>query len=206
MQLMGDVFDIAVNDYGYDGDTFAQMFCGGDICRRIENGEPAYLLGKSGAEVVSGFLERTAEKEYMVREITSPRYGRSPEFWAGWAAAYFQWNSRMSYEQLFQKILFSELVSLYPALHEADITKVADVMESRIESRSPETNLKRIRTAYGCSQSELARLSGVSLRSIQMYEQRRKDINKAQVDTLLRIARVLGCRVEDLTENTGMAR
>jgi DNA-binding transcriptional regulator YiaG len=106
---------------------------------------------------------------------------------------------------LFQKILFSELVSLYPALHEADITKVADVMESRIESRSPETNLKRIRTAYGCSQSELARLSGVSLRSIQMYEQRRKDINKAQVDTLLRIARSLGCRVEDLTENTGMA-
>ena len=142
----------------------------------------------------------------MVRENVSPRYGRSPEFWAGWAAAYFQWQSGMSFKQLFQKMPFIELVSLYPSLHEADITKVADVLESRIESRSPETNLKRIRTAYGCSQSELARLSGVSLRSIQMYEQRRKDINKAQFDTLLRLSRVLGCRVEDLVENRGVTR
>ena len=31
-----------------------------------------------------------------------------------------------------------------------------------------ETNLKRFRSAYGCSQSELAKLSGVSLRSIQI--------------------------------------
>lgn len=63
-----------------------------------------------------------------------------------------------------------------------------------------ETNLKRIRTAYGCTQKELAEMSGVGLRSIQMYEQRNKDINKAQSDSLYRLAKALGCSMEDLLE------
>ena len=65
---------------------------------------------------------------------------------------------------------------------------------------SHETNLKRIRATKGYSQKQLAELSGVSLRSIQMYEQRQKDINKAQSDSLFRLAKALGCIMEDLLE------
>ena len=54
--------------------------------------------------------------------------------------------------------------------------------------------------AIGLSQSKLADEAGVSLRSIQMYEQRNKDINKAQALTVVKIARALGCEVEDLLE------
>ena len=36
--------------------------------------------------------------------------------------------------------------------------------------------------------------------STVMYEQRNKDINNAQAISLVRIARVLGCDVEDLLE------
>ena len=89
---------------------------------------------------------------------------------------------------------------MYYTLHEADITKFADIVDARIKEFFPDTNLKRIRTAYGCTQAELARRSGVSLRSIQMYEQRNKDINKANAETLYRIAKVLGCTIEDLIE------
>ena len=53
----------------------------------------------------------------------------------------------------------------------------------------------------GLSQSELATQSGVNLRSIQMYEQRNKDINKANAETVYRLAKVLGCTMEDLIEN-----
>ena len=47
---------------------------------------------------------------------------------------------------------------------------------------------------------KLAKRSQVSLRSIQMYEQRNKDINKASAETVLRLSRVLGCTMEDLLE------
>lgn len=51
------------------------------------------------------------------------------------------------------------------------------------------------------TQAELARQSGVSLRSIQMYEQRNKDINKASVETVYRLAKVFNSSVEELLEH-----
>ena len=42
--------------------------------------------------------------------------------------------------------------------------------------------------------------SGVSLRSIQMYEQRQRNINEASVTTVRDIAKVLHCNIEDLLE------
>ena len=95
---------------------------------------------------------------------------------------------------------FDDLQSMYYTLHEADITKFASIADERIRDHFRHTNLKRIRTAYGCTQSELAMRSGVSLRSIQMYEQRNKDINKASAESLYRISKVLGCSMEDLLE------
>ena len=89
---------------------------------------------------------------------------------------------------------------MYYPLHEADISKFIDIVDEKVKDYYKETNLKKFRSTYGCSQSELAKLSGVSLRSIQMYEQRQKDINKASVETLYRISKVLGCTIEDLIE------
>ena len=89
---------------------------------------------------------------------------------------------------------------MYYTLHEADITKFVDIADGKMREHFKETNLKRIRSAYGCSQSELSRRSGVNLRSIQMYEQRNKDINKASAEALYRISRVLGCTIENLLE------
>ena len=63
-----------------------------------------------------------------------------------------------------------------------------------------DTKLKQIREANELSQSELSKLSGVNLRSIQMYEQRKNDIDKAQGQTLYKLSVVLCCEIEDLLE------
>ena len=55
-------------------------------------------------------------------------------------------------------------------------------------------------TRAGLSQGELAAASGVSVRTIQELEQRRKDINKAQLDTVTPIAAALYCSIESLIE------
>jgi transcriptional regulator with XRE-family HTH domain len=52
----------------------------------------------------------------------------------------------------------------------------------------------------GLSQLQLARASSVGLRSIQMYEQRQKNINKAAAMTLTNFARALSCAIDDLLE------
>lgn len=195
---LGDAFDYAVNTCGISGSDFSKLFVVSTISRRMENGEPKYLSGKSGIEIVHDVVLET-----MGKELTTPpqeNMWRSCEYWIGWAVAYYQWYSARKYSDIFKALPFDELQRMYPTLHEADITKFVVVADKHLKNCFPETSLKRIRSAYGCSQSELAQLSGVSLRSIQMYEQRNKDINKASVETIFRLAKALGCQIEDLME------
>ena len=57
-----------------------------------------------------------------------------------------------------------------------------------------------MRTLAGLSQSELAGQADVPVRTIQQYEQRQKDINKAQGIALYRLSRALRCTMEQLLE------
>lgn len=66
------------------------------------------------------------------------------------------------------------------------------------------TKLKMIREESGLSQSKLAESSGVNVRMIQSYEQGFKNINSAAALTVYRLARALGCDVEDLLELDGI--
>lgn len=43
-------------------------------------------------------------------------------------------------------------------------------------------------------------VSGISLRMIQLYEQKQNDLSKAQVTVVIRLAKALGCEVEDLID------
>ena len=164
----------------------------------MENGEPSLLSGKSGIEIAIEVIAETTGKQ--LDAFPTERMERSTEYWIGWAVAYYQWYSSRRYSDIFKAISYDDLQKMYYTLHEADITKFADVVDERLREYFKDTNLKRIRTAYGCSQAKLATLSGVTLRSIQMYEQRRKDINKASAETLYSMAKVLGCTIEDLLE------
>ena len=196
--ILGDAFDYAVNTCGILGDDFVKLFIASSVSKRIENGEPTYLAGKSGIEIVIEIIAETKGQELQVKP--QEHFKRSKEYWIGWAVAYYQWYSGRKYSDIFNVISFEDLQKMYYTLHEADITKFADILDSKMKEHFSETNLKRIRTAYRLTQSELAKRSGVNLRSIQMYEQRNKNINKASVDTIYRIAKVLGCTMEDLIE------
>ena len=196
--VLGDAFDYAVNSCELFGEDFVKMFIASPLSRKIENGEPAYLVGKSGIELVMEIVSETTGKEITAAHKES--IGRSKEYWIGWAVAYYQWYSARKFGDIFKVLSYEDLQNMYPTLHEADITKFADIADARMKEFFPDTNLRRIRTAYGCTQAELAKRSGVTLRSIQMYEQRNKDINKASVETVYRLAKILGCTIEDLIE------
>lgn len=196
--MLGDAFDYAINVCHIPGNSFVKLFIASTISKRLENGEPNYLSGKSGIEVAMEILVETTGK--APDAAPQEHFARSREYWIGWAVAYYQWFSGRRYSDIFQVVTFEELQKMYDPLHEADITKFADILDTRMREFFTDTSLKRIRTAYGCTQAELAQRSGVSLRSIQMYEQRNKDINKASAETLLRLSKVLGCTMEDLIE------
>lgn len=196
--VLGDAFDYAINACDIPGDDFIRLFIASTVSKRMENGEAAVLAGKSGVEIAIDIVFETTGRN--LETVPQERFGRSIEYWIGWAVAYYQWYSARSYREIFMALAFDDLQSIYYTLHEADVTKFAQISDERVREHFKDTNLKRIRTSYGCTQASLANLSGVTLRSIQMYEQRKKDINKASVESLYCIAKSLGCTIEDLIE------
>ncbi len=195
---LGDAFDYAINTCRISGADFIKLFTASSVSRRMENGEPAYLAGKSGIEIAADVLLESTGKQLEAEP--QEHFGRSREYWIGWAVCYYQWFSARSYGDIFKVLSYEDLSNMYYTLHEADISKFVDIADEKIREHFKDTNLKRIRSSYGCTQAELAKRSGVTLRSIQMYEQRNKDINKASADALYRISRVLGCSMESLLE------
>ena len=117
--------------------------------------------------------------------------------------AYHQWHAGRHFEDIVKDgLTLSTVMSMY-ILHEADENKfveAANEILSRNKARR-KTRLYEIRKARGFTQQQLSDASsGVTLRMIQLYEQRQNDISKAQVNVVISLANALGCRVEDLLE------
>lgn len=198
-ECLSDMLDYAVNDCGFAADWFASLFVTTGYAKGFENGNPVIVSGMSGVELARKVIEKAYKGKKPPATKTSE--GTTPEYWAGWVLAEYQWESGHRFKDIFERILLSEIIGMYPVYHEMDITQFIDNMKRLYDRARLEVKLKRIRENRGISQSELAEMSGVKLRSIQMYEQRVNDIDKAQAQTLYKISRVLGCSVEDILED-----
>lgn len=62
------------------------------------------------------------------------------------------------------------------------------------------SNLKLMRIKSGMTQADLTKSSGVPIKCIGNYEQLRRDINRARVDIVYRLATALDCKMEELLE------
>lgn len=60
--------------------------------------------------------------------------------------------------------------------------------------------MKIIRKHCGLTQESLANESDVSLNTIRAYERKSKDLNKAQFDIVIKLAKALKCNVSELLE------
>ena len=198
MRNLGEAFDYAVNRCGIEADAFLDMFVTGGFAEQFGLGVPKYVAGMSGTELVWEVLTDAGDGRKL--PAAQIEYECSPEYWSGWILAYYQWYTGRNFKNIKQHISMKEILKLYSTLHEASENKFVDVLNRRISRADLPTRLHMLRKASGYSQKELAEKSGVTLRMIQQYEQRAKDINKASGVNLLALARALGCRGEDLLE------
>ncbi len=191
--LLGRMLDFAVYDLKLEICGFYRDFCESEYAAKFERGDATLLAGKSGIELAY---------DITCTSSTEPRFtsNRSPEYWAGWALAYYQWYTALSFGKINSIVPIEDVLAMYPKYHEMDIMQFVDAMNEAYAAQKRFTNLKERRREAGLSQSELAKISGVPLRTIQQYEQRQKNINCARAETLLALAQALSCPLTDLLE------
>lgn len=198
MKSLAQMLDYAVYDLKYDITAFFDLFLSSGVSSLFESGDANTLAGRSGVELAWEVLDRSGvEFDHTPPTAVSDR---SEEYWAGWALAYYQWDTSMPFADIVRCVPIKDIVMLYHPYHEMDIRQFVDHMNDLICRAQPDTNLKRLRMQSGFSQSQLAEASGVPVRTIQQYEQRQKNINKAQAEYLVMLASVLHCDPSDLLE------
>ncbi len=200
MANLGDMVEYAVCDLGFEPDEFFGWFLSSGIASKFEKGNPKYITGMSGFELAEAVL-REMNVSYEKREPSYWEF-KGREYWAGWILAYYQWETGQRFEDIVKNgLTLSTVLSMY-ILHEADESKFVEAANEILtrNKKKRKTKLSEIRKARGFTQQQLSDASGVSLRMIQLYEQRKNDISKAQATVVLRLAKVLGCDVEDLFE------
>ncbi|MGN0728750.1 helix-turn-helix domain-containing protein [Treponema sp.] len=192
---LGSMLEFAVCDLKEDLTSFYQKFLQSEICSRFENGESGVIAGKSGIELAVEIL-----KDEKLASKYRPAANRMPEYWCGWALAYFQWFSNLTFRNIDRLISIDEVLSMYSPYHEMDILQFCDKMIELYNNRKKFTNLKLLRIDAGLSQNELAGLSDIPVRTIQQYEQKQKNINAAKAETVVKLAKALCTSVESLLE------
>lgn len=195
-RAIGNMLHDAVLEFGMDGAEFLERFIQSGIAEQFEDGNPKYIAGRSGLELYLEVMERTSGESPDVDWIES--YGRSDVYWVGWVLAQYQWYSCRTFKSILECIPYDELLGLYGTLHEADIQKGLDVLDSHFLSQ--DSRLKITRKHCGLTQEMLAKDSGVSLNTIRAYERKSKDLSKARFDIVLQLARTLRCEVTELVE------
>lgn len=196
--VMAHMLDYAVHGLGYGLEEFFEQFLVSDICPKFERGQASVVAGMSGTEIVLEIVKKEPTADDAREEIVLMH--RSPEYWLGWALAYYQWYSNMRFSEILDSVSIGDIRNMYDKYHEMDIRHFAERMDQMCHEIRRETRLKKYRTLIGLSQSELAKKTDIPVRTIQQYEQRQKNINKAQAEYLVRLAKCLYCEPSDLLE------
>ena len=196
--VLGRMLDFAVYELNYDITAFFDLFLSSGAAELFQQGDFTILAGMSGVELAYMTLERSGIQ--AKRGLSEYPADRSEEYWTGWALAYYQWMTALSFAEIVRYIPVKEIQALYSPYHEMDIRQFVDKMNELYLAARPETNLKLMRKQAGLSQRQLSQLSGVPLRTIQQYEQRQKNINKAQSEYLVMLSQALCCEADDLME------
>ena len=199
MHNFGSLLDCAANAAHFDLLVFYEMFLSSGIAIQMEIGNPRFVSGLSGVELMELVVKKASDK--TLPKLSYFPLDRTPEYWAGWALAYYQWHTAHSFSYLQRNGLGIDIVlSLYPTLHEADLSKFVRTADTLIERHlsTKKNTLKTIRKQSRYTQKELAELTSVSLRMIRAYEQGDQDIRRAEAQSVFDLSRAFGCKPEEI--------
>ena len=168
MSGIGAMLDYAVRICGQDLELFWARFLASGVADQFDTGDS---LPVENAEIDIG----------------------SPEYWTGWTLAYLQWYLNRSFAELEDGgVGISDLRSIYPTLHEADLSRSLRYAEKKLAEAAVHFSLKKARKNAGLSQQELSERSGIPIRTIRAYEQRRLDLANAGTENVRNLRSVLG--------------
>lgn len=138
---LGNMFDYAVNTCHISIEETAAYFMDSGVADQFGKGNPRYVAGRTGCELLWDCLwELNIEQPPQPPALYAEK---SPEYWAGWALAYYQWLKNIPFETILEAVPMKKIVRSYYPLHEADIRKFVEVMDAWMAEKNVHTPRSR---------------------------------------------------------------
>lgn len=194
MESLGTMFDYSINVLHLSADNIMERFLASGLAEKFGRGDCSIVAGCSGMELSRKILCQTGWKADFP---WSPTSISSPEFWAGWALAYYQWSCGQTFKELYRRgIRPQNLIAMYYPLHEADISVFCERLEALYPAVMPAAEaLRRSRKESALTQAQLAKLSGVPIRLIRAYEQGAINPMKGEYQTISALEKALKMKI-----------
>jgi len=126
MRNIGIMTHFCINEYKLSPNAFYEAFLKSNISSQIAKGNPRYLVGHSGKELADLVL---SDIDHC--PAATDIYSVTPEYWAGWALAYYQWYTAQDFSEICSgELTFERVLRMYNPLHEADLSKFVEVVAS----------------------------------------------------------------------------
>ena len=149
---LGAFLDFATSGLGLNLTDAHAAFLASPLSRRFAAGDPAVVAGRSGEELALDILGSGESSEAGVtdvirtrkpREIPSatswvPHESASPEYWTGWALAFYQWASGYAFEAIDERVCIADIRSLYMPYHEMDVRQFCDRLDEMAQRMTTE--------------------------------------------------------------------
>ena len=197
MRNLGEMTEYAHDACGIDPDRALNYFIISGYANRFGIGDPTVVSGMSGTELFQASCQKCGASindwpHALVRYTTEDYY------WIGYILAYFQWEMNRSFGKLVNFIKAADLLRMYPTLHTVSDEEAVDSIKNVYFSRMQANRLQEYRKRMKLTQSELADISGVNIRTLQQYELGTKSIKKAAAESVVALADALHCSPKDL--------
>lgn len=128
---LGFFFQVAIRHLKLSIKEIQDSFLASEIPVQIEMGNPDFLCGKSGYEFALLVFPNKITNN-ILDNLTKENFYPEAEYWSGMVLAYCQWKTGKSFSVILSKYTLERLLSDYHLMHEADITKIAEQIQTEI--------------------------------------------------------------------------
>ena len=129
--ILGHAVDFAVLSLSIEPNIFGKALAISESARQFAHGNPRYVAGMNGPELVREIL---ADARVSYSDVPDAMYlDKSPEYWAGWALAFYQWLENVSFMEILQTISLEQIIAMYPVYHEMDTDRFVEQMNRRLK-------------------------------------------------------------------------
>lgn len=200
ISTLGKAFEFAEKCLPEGAAGFYRRFANSSVAATCTGPDAHPEIGGSAIELVLDVNEDASIDTLLMNEKRLSKHETGRLRWEAELVCRYQWETGFPFPAVYRTLTEERLRELhadYAELQPEEVVQKISVPETQEDSA---TNLARIRREHGLSQAGLAEASGVSLRSIQQYEQKKKDISHAQARSVYALAQALDCTMEELLE------